>query len=283
VPSSAAATLDGLLLLAKNKIINSYTIHIYLYIRRRTGERMTVKDISIHTGISSAVIRRNIQGLVLLEIVERSDRDKLGYVLSVNELSNKVLADVISNKVLAPCLSSRQSSSTNKTKNGSSRVSSKVKADSRLARQIKSAINSKNLSIGDVSGSIDLPYTEDTDWQTARDILVQYFPISRINSKINSNKLFMRLCGLMQDKFDLEAYADWYKNDKGKVFGWGLFLHSGMLEEFRGQYSDMKAATAHLHTASDEMKAKHSTGAKKTKAWIGKVVSKERKNAEKRS
>lgn len=208
-------TLESLLDLVSQLVINEKTVLLYLYYCVHGSEAPTRDDMQRGTGLSLNTIRKHDQVLVALGAIKHGDKQGRGkgsvteafdfekpttpqassYISILNLPSQKANASLI--------LHGRYSKEEEK---GSGRF---------LKRDIDS----------------------DPDWIKAKKYLEIHFKEFELDTVVLTKKnRFAMLVELVDDaEFDFPAYCRWYSENKykDKGFNWGLFLYPTMIAEYR--------------------------------------------------
>ena len=231
-------TTSILFLLCQKRLTTVTTVAIWNYLILRGNDKaIKLDDFINHTGLSKKAVNSALQFLLSLNLIKRErDRATVPYVYSLYPLQVDI---------------SKKSNISNEPQSSTTALLLDIYInilDTINISSILDIINNNNITSilvasskqggnDKVKKSVKVKtIIEDEDWPTINSKLVKYFterelaPIDLVYHN-RWNRLCLMFC---DESFDLNLYAEWYKNNKYNRLGfsWGLFTSKTMREEF---------------------------------------------------
>jgi hypothetical protein len=223
-----------LFVMCQKGVTTPSTVALWNYFVLRDGTAIKLDEITLHTTLSKKPINNAIKLLEKIGVLIR-ERDSVTqpYIYTLKPLKPK------NTKVTEASTPPYYYNNILDTINLTSLLDNKYsKFTSLLSSSTgESAKRKKGIRVKDI--------LEDEDWPTVTKMLENYFTLRELKpTDLVYRNRWDRVCRMLySEDFNLDLYAEWYKNAKYDRLGfaWGLFTSKSMREEFQRVEQDFVA------------------------------------------
>jgi predicted transcriptional regulator len=215
-------TLQNIFSLMQRRYLTPSSLAIYIFCSMREEKKMSLREISEGTGLSSLIIRHHLKLMQEIKLISWKTNNKNKSEIECSEMSEKQLACILSRCKLPSSLNIYNINTKNNTNNI-------------INNNIKSKKTGRKLSIQAQNSNLES--------------LIRLLPEKHKKFSIAPTNLtrFERLVHVLDS--DFEAYCKWFISKKlGKnvhTFGLGIFLYQGIVDEFKTSLVKVKKSNAY--------------------------------------